>query len=72
MIVAVGWLVWKILKRFFVKSSIATSPNDDGYVEELFRHEDIQVKSYNSVHSSNKKLLLTDLYEVFLQLYKTA
>ena len=52
MIVAVGWLVWKILKRFFVKSSIVTSPNDDGYVEELFSHEDIQVKSYGSVHSS--------------------
>ena len=47
MIVAVGWLVRKIYKRFFIKSSIATSPNDDAYIlyydrdfpEELFNRE---------------------------------
>ena len=35
MIVAVGWLVRKIYKKCF-KFSIATSPNNDGYVDKLF------------------------------------
>ena len=57
MIVAVGWLVWKICKRCFKCSIATTSPNDDEYVdhdfpEELFNREDIQVKNYGSVHNS--------------------
>ena len=45
-----------INKRCF-KFNIATSPNDDEYIDhdfpvELFNCEDIQVKSYGSVHNS--------------------
>ena len=60
MIVAVGWLVWKILKRFFVKSSIVTSPNDDEcadheFPEELFNREDIQKQDSGSVRGSKEE-----------------
>ena len=60
MIVAVEWLVWKILKRFFVKSSIVTSPNDDGYVdhefpEELFNREDIQKQDSGSIRGCKEE-----------------
>ena len=60
MIVAVGWLVRKIYKRFFIKSSIATSPNDDEYIlyndrdfpEELFNREGTRDSNNRNAHNT--------------------
>ena len=61
MIVAIGWLFRKIYKRFFIKSSIATSPNDDDayilyndrdFPEELFNREGTRDSNNRNVHNT--------------------